>query len=111
MSQSPSEFHHILTFHTLSLYEISPDKVSISFGVSSYLNKQNKTLLSGINESKVSISFGVSSYLNETYEELAKLNPESQSPSEFHHILTISFVTIRTWQIQGLNLLRSFIIS
>ena len=60
MSQSPSEFHHILTLH----------------------NRHNPHL------QLVSISFGVSAYLN-TVILLKVAEYKSQSPSEFHHILTV----------------------
>ena len=61
VSQSPSEFHHILTLKiSFGMKVISP--VSISFGVSSYLNYgKNRRYMNSIS---VSISFGVSSYLN-----------------------------------------------
>ena len=89
LSQSPSEFHHILT-NEIDKYEHICHVVSISFGVSSYLNmirdprKRHRSIRS------VSISFGVSSYLNEDYTEKLSYRKllKSQSPSEFHHILT-----------------------
>ncbi len=47
-----------------------------------------KKIIIKLPTTEVSISFGVSSYLNNLDENVSNKSSKSQSPSKFHHILT-----------------------